>query len=121
VLDSYALVELRSWMYFVMLGATPKPSNERYGVTDGAYAACWVATDDPAAAECRARSLLEDIGWDVTGAEESYPVTRDQYAEGSVALERFDQASVDGVVVTLHTWPIGAPDDEEESDVDRAV
>ena len=106
-------------MYFVMLGATPKPSHDEYGVTDGAYAACWVATEDPAAAESQACSLLDDLGWDVTEVEEVYPVTRDRYAEDSESLERFDRARVDGIVVTLHTWPVGAPDDDADSDVEH--
>jgi hypothetical protein len=108
-------------VYFVMLGVTPKPSNEEYGVTDGAYAACWVATDDSIVAESRSRSLLEDIGWDVTEVEEAYSVTRDRYVADPVSLGRFDQASVDGVVITLHSWPLGAPDDDEDSDTERAV
>ena len=108
-------------MYFVMLGVTPKPSNREYGVTDGAYATCWVATDDSVVAESQARSLLEDTGWDVTEVEEAYPVKRDRYLTDPVTLGRFDQASVDGVVVTLHTWPVGAPDDDADSDIERAV
>ena len=78
-LDSYDFHGSQNRMYFVMLGVTPKPSNREYGVTDGAYATCWVATDDSVVAESQARSLLEDTGWDVTEVEEAYPVKRDRY------------------------------------------
>ena len=103
-----------------MLGATPKPSSDDYGKTDGAFAACFVSTDDPSEAEAEARALLETIGWDTDELEEVRAVIRDDYEGDATALERFDQAILDGIVITLHRWPVGAPG-EADSDVDGSV
>ena len=98
-------------MFFLRLETHPKPSHADYGAVDGAWAACWVASEDPEEAEKAARAFLEDLGWDIETLAESYPVTRGQYPSQSESLERFDQAVIDGIVVTLHTWPVGAPDE----------
>jgi len=98
-------------VYFVNLEAHPKPNSEAYGTISGAQAACWVATDSPAVAEERARATLADAGWDTEELEELRPVTRDDFVQSPDSLERFDQAIMDGIVITLHTWPVGAPDE----------
>ena|SRR5687768_14396837 len=103
-----------------MLSATPKPSNNAYGETDGAFAACFVSTDDPEEAEAEARALLETIGWDTDELEEVKAVSRDQYEGDAAALEHFDQAIIDGIVITLHMWPVGAPD-EADGNGDESV
>ena len=98
-------------MYFVNLEAHPKPDSEAYGTVSGAQAVCWVATDSPVVAEQQARATLADAGWDTEELEELRPVTRDDFMHSPVSLDRFDQALTDGIVVTLHKWPVGAPDE----------
>ncbi len=98
-------------MYFVMLLAHPKPQHPEYGETDGAYASCWVDAHDAVVAESRARSLLDEVGWDTEEVEESYAVQRQQYESDPKTLSLYDQALQDGVVASLHSWPVGG--DEE--------
>lgn len=100
-------------MYFLVLVAHPKPTSADYGVEDGAYAACWANAPDAETAELQARVLLGDIGWDADEVDQAPRfVERHQYDGEPTKLARFDQALQDGVVITLNTWPVGAPDDE---------
>jgi len=57
-------------------------------------------------AELAARAMIEADGWDVLGREESRSVEREEYLRTN-SLEYFDQAIADGVVLVIHTWPIG--------------
>ena len=98
-------------MYFVMLLAHPKPS-DAYGQIDGAYAACFVDAGSAAEAERQVRQALDAGGWDTEAVEELRVVTREQYAEDPDTLAKFDQALADGLMMTLHTWPVGAADED---------
>ena len=97
-------------MHFLVFEVRPDTSSPDHGQVGGAFASCWVATTDPAVAEQEARSLLEDSGWRVRGGppDECYLVTRDRYESDPNKLARFDRAAAEGVLVTLHTWPVGA-------------
>ena len=95
-------------LFFLRIEAHPKPSHPERARLGGAWAACWVATDDATVAESNARGLLERLHWDAESPEESYPVDRSRYRGDPTSLARFDQALSDGVVVDLHTWPLGA-------------
>jgi hypothetical protein len=92
-------------MYFVILEAAPRPAHPRHAEFGGAFAACWVATDDAVFAEREARAVLADAGWDVLGVDEHYPVDRARYVGNADLLALFDQALADGVAITLNTWP----------------
>jgi hypothetical protein len=98
-------------MMFLLYEVHPKPSHSDYGSLDGAFASMWVNEHAQAPAEVVAREFLEASLWDVEVLEEAYPVTLDTYVEGDLGRERFQQALVDGVVVTFHRWPVGAPDE----------
>jgi hypothetical protein len=91
-------------MYFIILEATPQRTHPRYAEFGGAFAACWVATDDAAAAEREARSVLADAGWDAGAVDEHYPVERARYLGNPESLGWYDQAARDGVYVNLNTW-----------------
>ena len=91
-------------MYFIILEAKPALTHPRHNEFAGAFAACWVATDDPANAEREARSVLADAGWEAHTVDEQYPVERERYLGNAESLRCFDQAVVDGVCVTLNTW-----------------
>ena len=99
-------------MYFFVLLAHPNPTNAEYGEIDGAYVSCWVNEPTEALAERRARQTIEELGWDVDERDQGYMVSRDDYEASSESLERFDQALVDGCVLTFHRWPVGAPDED---------
>jgi hypothetical protein len=92
-------------MYFIILEAEPEPTHPRHAEFRGAFAACWVNTDDPAFAEREARSVLADAGWKALGVDEGYPVERERYLANAESLARYDQALADGVCVNLNTWP----------------
>jgi hypothetical protein len=91
-------------MYFIILEATPLPTHPRQQDFGGAFAACWVATDDPEVAEREARSVLADAGWEPHAVDEHYPVDRERYLGNAETLARYDQALADGVCVALNTW-----------------
>jgi hypothetical protein len=38
-------------------------------------------------------------------------VSREAYLEHPEGLELFDQARIDGLVITFHRWPVGGDDD----------
>jgi hypothetical protein len=99
-------------MFFFTFVAHPKPHHAEYGAVDGAYVACWVAEPLESVAEGIAREAIEAQQWDVDERDEGYPVSIDDYELGSESRERCEQAAVDGVVLTFHRWPVGAPDEE---------
>ena len=94
-------------MFFVTLEVTPKPSHPKYGEVDGAYASCWVNEPTAALAELVAREGIGSAQWDVVEFDELREVVRDEYVEHPEGLEHYDQASLDGLVITFHTWPVG--------------
>jgi hypothetical protein len=98
-------------MYWLMLFAHPQPANSEYGTVDAAWVSCFVNTDDAEEAEASARSLLADGGWDTEELEDAKPVVREDLLGNADALEKFDQALVDGVVVTINSWNVGAPEE----------
>jgi hypothetical protein len=91
-------------MYFIILEAKPLRSNPRHEEFGGAFAACWVATDDQAVAEREARSVLADAGWEAKAVDEHYPVERERYLGNAESLGWYDQAARDGVCINLNTW-----------------
>jgi hypothetical protein len=92
-------------MYFIILEVAPERTNPEYEQFGGAFAACWVATDDPEVAEREAREVLADAGWATRAVDEHYPVDRERYLGNEDALRRFDQAIADGLCINLNTWP----------------
>jgi hypothetical protein len=91
-------------MYFIILEATPQRTHPRYDEFGGAFAACWVATDDAATAEREARAVLADAGWTAKAVDEHYPVERERYEGNAESLGWYDQAARDGVYINLNTW-----------------
>jgi hypothetical protein len=90
---------------------SPKPSHLRYGEVDGAYAACWVNQPTATLAESAARQGIDHAEWDVVERDDLREVLREEYCDHPEALERYDQASRDGLAITFNTWPVGG--DEE--------
>ena len=73
---------------------------ERYG---GAFANCWAVAPKLAAARSDVTRMLSDSGWTVLSTSDERAVTRDDVPEDSV--EYFDQAQIDGTVISIHTFP----------------
>ena len=92
-------------MYFIILEATPQRTHPRHAEFGGAFAACWVATDDADTAEREARAVLADAGWDVKAVGDHGPVERARYADKPESLAWYDQATRDGVCINLNPWP----------------
>ena len=101
-------------MYFLSFEAHPKPTHPDYGEVDGAFAAAFVNESIAGAAEAAARAFIEEAGWDVSDLDVSHPVELESFPPGDPRREQFEQALIDGIVVTFHQWPVGAPDDDEE-------
>jgi hypothetical protein len=100
-------------MYFLVVEVHPKTTHPDYGTVDGAFAACFVHAMTPVEAERSARDVLNESGWDTEALEEAARwIDRAEIEGNAQSLERFDQASVDGIVVTLNRWPVGAPDED---------
>jgi hypothetical protein len=72
---------------------------------------CWVNEPTESLAESAARAEIDAAGWDILECEESSRIDREEYLT-SDSLEYFDQALTDGVVLVVHTWPVGGDIDE---------
>ena len=99
-------------MFFFMFLAHPKPTHADYGTIDGAYVACWVNEPVETAAEHMAREAIEALGWDVEEREDGFPVSLEDYEPNSQSRAMYEQATVDGVVLSFHRWAVGAPDED---------
>jgi hypothetical protein len=99
-------------MFFFTLLAHPKPTHAEYGTIDGAYVACWVNESVEAEAEQMARDAIEALGWDVEEREDGFPVSLEDYEPNSPSRAMYEQATLDGIVLNFHRWPVGAPDED---------
>jgi len=99
-------------VFFITLEVSPKPIHPRYGEVDGAFASCWVNEPTAALAESVAREGIAEAHWDVVELDELREIAREEYREHPDGLELYDQAALDGLVITFHTWPIGGDDEE---------
>jgi hypothetical protein len=74
----------------------------------GAFANCWAVATKLAVARLDVSKLLADSGWTVLSTSDERAITRKDVPEES--LEYFDQAQIDGTVVSIHTFPPEMPD-----------
>jgi hypothetical protein len=108
-------------VFFLIIEARPESDSDDFGKAGGAFVNCWVNVDNLRSAERRAVALILDYGWRPYRFEEWKLVTRATYAglepreDGEPDLsEVLDQAFVDGEVSIFNTWPVDAPDANEE-------
>jgi hypothetical protein len=73
----------------------------------GAFINCWLLANSKAEAETRARREVKEIGWMPTKDLTVTRVHREDYEGNSPAIEYFDQAVLDGIVIVIHTWERG--------------
>ncbi len=98
-------------MFFLTFEASPKPSPPRYGEIDGAIVSWWA--NEPAAelAQAGARAMADAHGWDFVELDELREGVREEYLASPDRLELFEQAAIDGLVLTFHTWPVGGSEE----------
>jgi hypothetical protein len=78
---------------------------ERYG---GAFASCWAVATKLAVARSDVTRLLSHSGWTILSTSEERLVARKDIPADS--LEYFDQAQIDGTVISIDTFPPEMPD-----------
>ena len=108
-------------LFLVTIEARPEPGSGESGEAGGAFVNCWVDADDLRAAERRAVALIRESGWRPHRFEDWELVTRASYANrepqddgGPDLRELVDQAFIDGEVCVFNTWPVDAPDADDE-------
>jgi hypothetical protein len=70
----------------------------------GAFINVFVTEPSEELALARAYVEIAEAGWTVESVESVNWVTRDDYAEDPTGVEYFDQASLDGVAIVVHTY-----------------
>lgn len=102
-------------MYYLVLAVHPHADNPEHGTTEGGFASCWVNVPLPAEADAEARGILAESGWEVEEAiEEPRKVGRGDYGGDPAKLDLFDEAEREGIAITLHTWEVGAAEEDDE-------
>jgi hypothetical protein len=107
-------------LFLITIEAVPEPESEDYGEAGGAFVNCWINADTLRTAERLATKLIRENDWRPHRFEAWEIVTRDTYAveepgEDEPDLrELVEQAFVDGEACVFNTWPVDAPDAEEE-------
>jgi hypothetical protein len=108
-------------VFFLRIIARPAPGSEDFGHEGGAYVNCYVDAEDLRSAELRAIDLIRQDGWkperfdtwQLTCADCADDTPPDYGAPSSRSL--VEQARIDGGCCVFHTWPIDAPDADEEA------
>jgi len=107
-------------VFFVRIVASPKPGSDDFGSAGGAYVNCYVDADDLRSAELRAIDLIQQHGWrperfdtwQLTCAECANDASSEDEPS---AKELVEQARVDGECCVFYSWPIDAPDVDEQA------
>lgn len=73
----------------------------------GAYVNCWIEARDIKQSEKIGRDRIEEFNWEVLNLEDVYEVTADDYPNGKVGFEYYNQAQIDKWVLVFHTYPAG--------------
>jgi hypothetical protein len=109
-------------LFLVTIEARPEPDSDEYGEAGGAFVNCWVDADDLRTAERRAVALIRADGWRPHRFDDWELVTRSTYDshepadDGPNLREVVEQAFIDGEVCVFNTWPVDAPDADEDAE-----
>jgi hypothetical protein len=93
-------------MFFVAVEVRHRES-DNFEQAAGAVINSWLLANSKAEAESRARREIMEIGWAPTKDFTVTRVHREDYESNSSAMEYFDQAVLDGIVIVIHTWDRG--------------
>jgi hypothetical protein len=89
----------------LQLSVEPIPGSLAAETASGGHANVWVVAEEEADALSLAEAELKGAGWRVVDREEPTRIVgADDFPNGSVGRERFDQCQVDGIVIQLHAW-----------------
>jgi hypothetical protein len=112
-------------LFRLVIEASPEPGSTAYGEAGGAFVTCWVNADDLRTAERRAVALIEEGRWRPVRMDKWNLVTRATYAQEEPAYDGgldfrdlVDQAFIDGEVCVFYTWPVDAPDADDDEDAE---
>jgi hypothetical protein len=98
--------KLPNQMFFVTVEVRHRES-DNFDQPAGAVINSWLIANSKAEAETRARHEIMEIGWAPTKDLTVTRVRREDYESSSSAIEYFDQAVLDGIVIVIHTWDRG--------------
>ena len=107
-------------LFLITIVARPNLDSDEYGQAGGAYVCCWVDADDLRTAERRAVGLIQENRWRPVCFDNRDLVRRANYDDydatnaGPDLREIVEQTFVDGEVCVYHTWPVDAPDADED-------
>ena len=91
-------------IFFLTYHSIPSSSNPEYGNIKGAYINGWIDADSVNEAQKIAFTKIEELDWQVISLEESKEVTKAFYRNNPEGLEKYEQASIDKEVYTIHTY-----------------
>ena len=92
---------MRTAIYLLAYEGTPcRDTNDGVG---GAMVNAWVVADSPCSADERARRSLRLAGWIVGEPDEVTTPHRPDLT--GIAAARYDQATIDGEVFSIHSYP----------------
>ena len=99
-------------MYLLRYVVKPKGDHPEVLTIGGAYVNCWMDVDSMETAKAQAMDLITEDGWRIESLDEADTIQRSECNEESIVY--YDQALIDKTVMVFHSWPIDAPDREEE-------
>lgn len=93
--------------YFLQFEGVPDANDTEHAEFGGAIINCWVRAPSLDAALAIAATDIEAAGWTIGEPLEAYTIERAEYTDDQqTAIERFDQAQIDGEVYQFHTYPL---------------
>jgi len=92
-------------IYVVTVEASPLPGSDRFFEFGGAYINVYTASRTEVEAITVATRESLESGWQPEAIDRVQWVTRADFADTEDALEYFERALQDGIVVVVHTFP----------------
>ena len=102
-----------SGVFVVIVEALPGVGSEDFMSVGGAFISVFTSDSTESEALATASREVADAGWQFKSIDSVALVTRSDYEDDSEALQYFEQALLDGVVLVMHTYPA----DPQEEDV----
>jgi hypothetical protein len=90
-------------VFFVTVAVRPVQLDDVKRAT-GAVINCWLRASSNIEAVGNARREIRELGWVPTEELSPTVVHREDYEDNNAAIEYFDQAILDGIAISIHTW-----------------